>query len=100
VRARLLQTTESDARTAAVHAAAAQAGAWMRLLPSEAPREHCLGRVAGRLPSVVFWYTHGLPSEEIGRRLSPFAHQYSGERAIDAACAAIAALLNSQSTRR
>lgn len=100
VRARLLQMSECDVRTVAVHRAAAQAGAWMRLLPSDATREHCLGSVASRLPSVIFWYTRGLSSEEIGRRLTPFAHEYSGERAIDAACTAIAALLNSHSTRR
>jgi hypothetical protein len=72
----------------------------MRLLPSDATREHRLGKVVSRLPSVVVWYAHGLSSEEIGRRLTPFGQQYSGDRAIDAACTAIAALLNSRRTSR
>jgi hypothetical protein len=68
VRARLLdEMSQADPRTAAVYAAAAEVGAWMRLLPGDAAREHRLGLAASRLPSVVFWYRQGLSSEEIGR---------------------------------
>src|SRR5216684_4367162 len=95
VRARLVdETSQADPRTAAVHAAAAQVGAWMRLLPGDAAREHRLGLAASRLPSVVFWYRQGLSSEEIGRRLTPFGCRCYGDRAINAACTLIAALLN------
>jgi hypothetical protein len=67
----------------------------MRLLPTDAAREHNLGLAAGRLPSVVFWYRTGLSAETIGRRLTPLGDSCYGNRAIDAACALIAALLNS-----
>jgi hypothetical protein len=100
VRARLREDgSGSDPRTAAVHAAAAAIGAWMYLLPAEASREHHLGLAAARLPSVVFWYRHGLSAEEIGRRLTPFGCGCYGDRAIDAACALIAAHLNSAAHR-
>jgi hypothetical protein len=96
VRARLLDDVlPRDPRTAAVHAAAAESGSWMHLLSNDATREHRLGRAACRLPSVVFWYGNGLSPEEIGRRLTPFGERCYGDRAIDAACTAIAALLNS-----
>ncbi len=85
----------SGSRTVAVQAAAAEVGAWMRLLPRDAAREHRLGLAAGRLPSVVFWYREGLSAEEIGRRLTPLGESCYGDRAIDAACTLIAALLNS-----
>lgn len=100
VRARLLDNpSQGDLRTAAVHAAAAEIGAWMRLLSNDATREHRLGRAASKLPSVVFWHGHGVSAEEIGRRLTPFGEQCYGDRAIDAACTAIAALLNSGAAR-
>jgi hypothetical protein len=82
-----------DPRTAAVHAAAAEIGAWMRLLPNDACREHRLG-LANRLPTVVLWHHQGLSPEDIGRRLTPFGERCYGDRAIDAACEVIAALLN------
>jgi len=78
-----------------VHAAAAEVGPWMRLLPNDAGLEHRLGLAASRLPSVVFWYRQGLSPEEIGRRLTPFGCGCYGDRAIAAACALIATLLNS-----
>ena len=96
VRARLLdEMSQADPRTAAVYAAAAEVGAWMSLLPGDAAREHRLGLAATRLPSVVFWYRQGLSSEAIGRRLTPFGCSCYGDRAINAACTLIAALLNS-----
>jgi len=78
----------------AVHAAAAEVGAWTHLLPSTARSEKELGLAASRLPAVVFWYRQGLSSYEIGRRLTPFGEASYGDRAIDAACALIARLLN------
>src|SRR6516162_1513527 len=83
------------ARTLAVHVAAAQVGSWMRLLPNDAAREHNLGLAAGRLPSVVFWFRAGHSAEQIGRRLTPLGESCYGDRAINAACALIATLLNS-----
>jgi hypothetical protein len=82
-------------RTAAVQAAATQVGSWMRLLPPDAAREHNLGLAATRLPSVIFWFRAGLSAEQIGRRLTPLGESCYGDRAIDAACTLIAALLNS-----
>src|SRR5438552_8917533 len=76
--------SRGDPRTAAVHAAAAEVGAWMRSLPGDAAREHRLGLAATRLPSVVFWYRQGLSSEEIGRRLTPFGCSSYGDRATTA----------------
>ena len=97
VRARLHDhNSRGDPRTAAVHAAAAEASAWMGLLPSDASREHRLGLAANRLPSVVFWYRQGVAPENIGRRLTPFGCRCYGDRAIDAACTLIAALLNTR----
>jgi hypothetical protein len=93
---RLLEdASRGDPRTAAVHAAAAEIGAWMRLLPIDATREHRLGLSANRLPSVVLWHSRGLSAEEIGRRITPFGETCYGDRAIDAACTLIAAQLNS-----
>jgi len=95
VRARLLEDVlRGDPRTAAVHAAAAEIGAWMRLLPNDARSEHRLGLAANRLPTVVLWHHQGLSPEDIGRRLTPFGESCYGDRAIDAACGVIAALLN------
>ena len=93
-------SSSDDPRTSAVEAAAAEVGAWMRLLPEDASREDRLGRAAGRLPSVVFWYREGLSAEDIGRRLVPFGERCYGDRAIDAACGLIAALINSGHDRR
>lgn len=101
VRARLHDdNSQSDSRTAAVHAAAAEASAWMRLLPNDASREHRLGLAANRLPSVVFWYCQGVSPEDIGRRLTPFGEKSYADRAIDAACMLIAALLNARPSER
>ncbi|MBV9358532.1 MAG: hypothetical protein JO023_23725 [Chloroflexi bacterium] len=95
VRARLrLEPSEGQPRTRAVHSAASNVGGWVTLLPAGAEREAQLSLAAARLPSVVFWYRHGLSAEEIGRRLAPFGEYVYGERAIDAACTLIAALLN------
>jgi hypothetical protein len=95
VRSRLrLDGADGDPRSLAVHAAAAEIGAWTHLLPPTARTEKQLGLAASRLPAVVFWYRQGLSSYEIGRRLTPFGEASYGDRAIDAACALIAHLLN------
>src|ERR1051326_6859798 len=95
VRSRLrIDAKDGDPRTLLVHAAAAEIGAWTHLLPPSARSERRLGLAASRLPSVVFWYRHGLSSYEIGRRLTPFGEASYGDRAIDAACALIAHRLN------
>src|SRR5260370_32953918 len=65
VRARLVdEASQADPRTAAVHAAAAEVGAWMRLLPGDAAREHRLRLAASRLPRGVFWSRQGVSTEE------------------------------------
>jgi hypothetical protein len=94
VRLRLQTGGLGGPRTTAVQSAAAQVGGWMGLLPSDASREHNLGLAAARLPSVVFWFREGLSAEQIGRRLTPLGESCYGDRAIDAACSLIAALLN------
>jgi hypothetical protein len=95
VRTRLrLDAADGDPRSLAVHAAAAEIGAWTYFLPATARSERQLGLAASRLPAVVFWYRQGLSSYEIGRRLTPFGEASYGDRAIDAACALIAHSLN------
>lgn len=99
VRRRLrLDAADSDPRSLAVHAAAAEIGAWTHLLPPTARSEKQLGLAASRLPVVVFWYRQGLSSYEIGRRLTPFGEASYGDRAIDAACTLIAHMLNHRRT--
>jgi hypothetical protein len=83
----------ADARTQAVHAAAAMTGVWASLLTDRVAFD--LGRAANRLPTVVFWYCQGLCLHEIGRRLSPFGTRWDAERAVDAAAELIAQALNS-----
>jgi hypothetical protein len=92
VRRALRSTCEHDPRAAAIHAAAAQTGAWCALLSEQAARE--LGPAAYRLPTVVYWYQHGLSPEAIGRQLMPLGAAWDGERAIDAACRLIARVAN------
>jgi hypothetical protein len=94
VRCRLRQAPESNPRTAAVHAAAADVGAWTALLaPSDA---YELGRAADRLPSVVFWFCRGRRLDEIGRELTPFGSTWDGDQAVTVASHLIAHLLNQQ----
>ena len=92
VRQRLQVDQDGDARTRAVHAAAAMTGVWSSMLPDRVAYE--LGRAATRLPSVVFWYSQGLSEHEIGRRLSPFGTAWDADRALNAATALIAQTLN------
>jgi hypothetical protein len=83
---------DGDARTAAVHAAAAMTGIWLNLLDEHVALQ--LGRTANRLPTVVYWYRQGLSAQEIGRRLSPLGTAWDANRAVDAAAALIAQTLN------
>jgi hypothetical protein len=92
VRQRLQVNLDGDLRTAAVHTAAAMTGVWSSAVPDRMAFD--LGRSAGRLPSVVFWYRQGLSPCEIGRKLSPFGTQWDAERALDAAASLIAQALN------
>ena len=92
VRRRLRSADSDDPRTAAVQSAASQTAAWSALLSDRAARD--LGPAAARLPTVVFWYQHGVEAADIGRRLSPFGGAWDGERAIVTTCRLIARLLN------
>ena len=92
VRLRLGDERADDPRTAAVHAIAAQTGVWTGRMAHH--QAHDLGRAAGRLPSVVFWYCQGVSLEEIGQRLSPLGGPWDAERALNVATALIAETLN------
>ena len=92
VRQRLRADTCNDPRTQAVHAAAARTGVWSSRLSDRLAFD--LGRAAHRLPSVVYWYSQGVPATEIGRRLSPFGGEWDAERALMVAATLIAGLLN------
>ena len=65
---------------------------WSMLLSEKLAND--LGRAAARLPSVVYWYMHGIPPHEIGQRLSPFGSAWDAERALDVATSLIAKALN------
>lgn len=96
VRSRLRQPPALHPRTQAVHAAAADVGAWTALLGRRGARE--LGRAADRLPTVVFWFCQGRHLDEIGRALTPFGSTWDGDQAVDAASQLIARLLNQRGT--
>jgi hypothetical protein len=81
-----------DARTLAVHAAAADVGAWTALMASQVA--HDLGRAAERLPSIVFWFVQGRGLDEMGRMLSPLGSTWDADQAIEVASGLIARLLN------
>jgi hypothetical protein len=92
VRERLQSADVEHPRTLAVHAAAAQASVWSSLLPEKVAFD--LGRVATRLPTVVYWYRQGVPTDEIGRRLSGFGGAWDADRALTVASELIARTLN------
>jgi hypothetical protein len=92
VRDRLRCTRHADPRTLAVHAAAADVGAWTALLASQAALD--LGRAAERLPSLVFWFVQGRGLEEMGRMVSPLGSAWDANQAIEVASGLIARLLN------
>jgi hypothetical protein len=92
VRQRLQVDAAADERTAMVHAAAAQTGIWSSHVSDRLAFD--LGRTASRLPTVVYWFRQGIPSHEIGRRLSAFGGAWDADRALDAAAGLIAQALN------
>lgn len=92
VRSRLRARDTACSRTAAVHAAAARTAVWSALLPDDIAGD--LGAAGRKLPSIVFWHSQGIPLEDIGRRISPFGGAWDADRALDAASALIAYVLN------
>jgi hypothetical protein len=92
VRERLRIESPADPRTAMVHAAASRTGVWAGRLSDKLMFD--LGRAANRLPTIVYWYRQGVPTGEIGRRLSPFGGEWDADRALDVAATLIARCLN------
>jgi hypothetical protein len=86
---------ESDERRRAVLAAAAVPSAWLDHLDDSEARE--LGRLAQRLPTIIFLHATGASSEEILRRVGGWG-TWGVERALDAAAGCIAARLNDRSS--
>ena len=82
---------ESDERRRAVLATAAVPSAWLDELGEREAQE--LGRLAGRLPTIVFLYASGASLEEILRHVGGWS-TWGVERALDAAARCIAARLN------
>ena len=82
---------ESDERRRAVLATAAMPSAWLDELGEREARE--LGRLAGRLPTIVFLYASGASLEEILRRVGGWS-TWGVEQALDTAARCIAARLN------
>jgi hypothetical protein len=95
---RRLLRAHGGARAAAVRAAAADVATWTQLLTRSDLFQ--LGRAAERLPAVVYWYSCGVPAEEIGRRLSPFGAGWDGEFALGVASRLIAESLTSSGRPR
>lgn len=82
---------ESDERRRVVLATAAVPSAWLEYLGEREARE--LGRLAGRLPTIVFLHASGDSLEEIVRRVGGWS-TWGVERALDVAARCIAARLN------
>jgi hypothetical protein len=82
---------ESDERRRAVLATAAVPGAWLDELGQREAR--ALGRLAGRLPTIVCLYASGASLEEILRHVGGWS-TWGVERALDTAARCIAARLN------
>jgi hypothetical protein len=83
-------------RLDAVQEVAAIPGAWTGRLGKD--RAWQLGRLAGRLPTLVYRYASGTPLDEIARGVGCLTTS-TVERALDAACACIAAELNARRGR-
>jgi hypothetical protein len=91
---RLLNTSEDPidpARRQAVLAAAARPSAWTARL--DASRAWELGRLAERLPTIVYLHTSGAAPEQVCKRLGTLS-ALTAERALEVACGCIAAQLN------
>jgi len=81
-------------RAAVVRACAACLAEWSARLDHRTA--HRLGeRLVSRLPSVVAWYSSGVPIPEIGRRVGHFGGTWEIDQALRAAATCIAAQLNS-----
>lgn len=85
-------TAPTSPRAKAILACAAQPSEWTDRLDAETRWR--LGRVAERLPSVVYWRRAGLSLEEIGARLSRFGGGWIAAEALEAAARCIADRLN------
>jgi hypothetical protein len=94
VRDRLSLDPAQDARTRAVHEMAGRTGLWLPWDCRYHTLQHSLGRGAERLPSILFWYVHGLTFAEIGKRISLLGTESEAESAINVCCQLIAAVLN------
>ena len=79
-----------ERRRAAVEAAGLP-GSWLAYLREAESRR--IGRLASRLPTIVYLYTSGASLEEIQGRLGGWS-TWSAEQALEAACACIAERLN------
>jgi hypothetical protein len=79
-------------RRRAVLATAAVPSGWTGNLRDRDTWE--LGRLADRLPTVVFWHRAGLSLEEIGQRISLFGGPWRARRALEIAAGCIATRLN------
>lgn len=92
---RRLLTTDEDtldpARRQAVLAVAARPSAWTARL--DARRAWELGRLAERLPTIVYLHTSGAAPEQVCKRLGTLS-ALTAERALEVACGCIAAQLN------
>ena len=79
-------------RRQAVLATAAVPSSWTGNITGRDAWE--LGRVADRLPTILFWHRGGLSPDEIGRRIGLFGGPWRARRALEIAAACIAARLN------
>jgi hypothetical protein len=71
---------------------AAQTGRWMPAEPSKVFRE--VGRIADRVPTILYQVRTGAEPEEIGRRLSPLGGEWPVRRTVEIASDLIARELN------
>lgn len=81
---------------AAVLEIAALPSVWLGELSSQ--QALALGRLAQRLPTIIYLYASGASPETISRRVGSWT-MWGVERALDAACACMAARLNRQAPR-
>ena len=89
----LLRAIPDDARGLAVARCASRVDVW---LPPEPHLVHCPHHAWAHLPRIVFWYTRGDSIEVIAMRIGALGPAWGTERALEIACARIAACLNRQ----
>jgi hypothetical protein len=95
VRALLHPQAQAGGRREAVLAVAAVPSAWTDHLRHR--DLELLGRVAGQLPSILFWHRAGQSFEEIGRRISYLGGTWRAQLALKVAARCIAEQLNARS---